>query len=107
MTISATAPDASLTAVKPAASASPVLSAIRHRIELNAKATNASVVYAIVFNARMYSQCLGLRPSVCGKALLFRQAIQEFAAPPPRRQSRTKLWEDCTEKRSFSAHRAA
>ena len=44
MTISDTAPDTSLTAVNPAASASPPRNAIRQRIELNANAASAKVV---------------------------------------------------------------
>jgi hypothetical protein len=44
MTIKAAAPDTSLTAVKPAASASPPLNANRHNIELNANATSAKAV---------------------------------------------------------------
>jgi len=44
MTISAAAPDASLTAVNPAASASSPLSANRHNMELNAKAISAKAV---------------------------------------------------------------
>jgi len=50
MTINATAPDANRTAVKPAASASPVRNAIRQSIELKANATSANAVEAMILS---------------------------------------------------------
>src|SRR5438552_13863343 len=81
MTINAAAPDKSLTAVKPAASASSPRRASRQRIELRAKATRANDVYRNTFksfpnakapsckDAKFFYFCFPLR--LCDFALNF------------------------------------
>ena len=76
ITINATAPDTSLTAVNPAASASSPRNAKRHNIEFNANATRARVVYRNTFKALLTQRRQGAKTQsfifvfLCGFATL-------------------------------------